>query len=132
MYLVFQGIIFCFIFLLYLLYSISFVFLMFCIIFSFCFIFVYYAIIFTIFLFAGLLTNNQSFFICLFSGGGYAHSIWKFLDQGSNPCHSSNLSHSSDNSGSLTCQDIRELPSFISNIYICTQKFSFMYHFNCI
>ena len=28
---------------------------------------------------------------------------WKFPGQGSNPCHSSNQSHSSDNAGSLTC-----------------------------
>ena len=29
-------------------------------------------------------------------------SMWKFLGEGSSPCHSSNLSHSSDNVGSLT------------------------------
>ena len=32
---------------------------------------------------------------------GYTHSAQKFLGQGSNPCHSSDLSHSCGNAGSL-------------------------------
>ena len=32
-----------------------------------------------------------------------AHGMQKFLSQGSNPCHSINLSHNNDNAGSLTC-----------------------------
>ena len=32
---------------------------------------------------------------------GHAHSVWKFPDWGANPHHSSDLSHSSDNAGSL-------------------------------
>ena len=35
-------------------------------------------------------------------GGGHTYGIWKFLDQGSNPYHSSNPSHNSDKAGSST------------------------------
>ena len=45
-------------------------------------------------------------FVCLFFG--HLCGIWEFLGQGSNLCHSGNLSHNSDNSGSLTCCTIRE------------------------
>ena len=41
---------------------------------------------------------------------GHAHGMWKFLGQGSNPCHSSNLNHCSDITPSLTCCATRELP----------------------
>ena len=41
------------------------------------------------------------------------HSIWKFLVQGLNLLHSSDLSHFSDNTGSLTCCAARELLDFI-------------------
>ena len=34
---------------------------------------------------------------------------WKFPGKGLNPCHSSDLSHCSDNTGSLTCCTTREL-----------------------
>ena len=34
---------------------------------------------------------------------GYAHGMQKSWGQGLNPCHSSDLSHNSDNTGSLTC-----------------------------
>ena len=40
---------------------------------------------------------------------GRAHGTWKFWGQGSNLCHCSNLSHSSDNAESLTCWATREL-----------------------
>ena len=40
---------------------------------------------------------------------GPAWSMWKFLGQGSNPCHSSDLSHCSDNARSLICCSTREL-----------------------
>ena len=46
--------------------------------------------------------------------------MWKFPGQGSNPCHSSEPSHCSDNVGSLICCNTRELlfinlflPSFL-------------------
>ena len=39
------------------------------------------------------------YFILFFD---YAYCMWKFLGQGSNPCHSSNLSCCSDHTGSLT------------------------------
>ena len=55
------------------------------------------------------------FFFFLF---GHASSIWKFLGQVLNPCHSSDLNHCSDYTGSLTCYATRELllPSFLSNL----------------
>lgn len=33
---------------------------------------------------------------------GHSCGMWKFPDEGSNPCHSMNLSQSSDNTGTLT------------------------------
>ena len=39
---------------------------------------------------------------------GYTQGMQKFLGQGSNLCHSSDLSHSSDNAGSLTHEVIKE------------------------
>ena len=33
---------------------------------------------------------------------GHTHSMWKFSGQGWNPCHSSDPSHCSDNTRSLT------------------------------
>ena len=40
----------------------------------------------------------------------YTHDMRKFPGQGSNLHNSSDLSHSSDNPGSLTCSATRELP----------------------
>ena len=44
----------------------------------------------------------------------FAHTccMRKFLGQGWKPCHSSDLIHSSDNNGSLTCWTTRELHYF--------------------
>ena len=42
--------------------------------------------------------------------GCCAHGMRKFPGQGLNPHHSSDLSHKSDNTGSLTCCATRELP----------------------
>ena len=42
-------------------------------------------------------------------GEGHGQGMWKFLSQGSNPCHSCNPSHSSDNGGSLTHCTTKEL-----------------------
>ena len=41
-------------------------------------------------------------------------------DQGSNPCHSSNLSHCSDNTKSLACWDTRELLCMIFRVSLST------------
>ena len=41
--------------------------------------------------------------IIFFLFPGYTLSMQKFLGQGLNLCQSSDLSHSSDNTGSLTC-----------------------------
>ena len=52
-------------------------------------------------------------FIC-FVCFGLPHSMWKFLDQGWNPCYSSNLSHSNDNARSLTHCATWELIVYVS------------------
>ena len=46
--------------------------------------------------------------------------MWKFQDQGSNPLHSSNSSHSSDNTGPLTCSAPGELLHFY--FLLCLQQ----------
>ena len=43
---------------------------------------------------------------------GHARSMRKFLGQGSNPCHSSNQSHSTDNNRFLTCGILRRFLNF--------------------
>ena len=53
-----------------------------------------------------------------FGGGGCIHGMWKFQDQGSNSCHSSSQSHSSDNAGSLTHWATRELLTLWSCFYV--------------
>ena len=45
---------------------------------------------------------NFLFKIYLKNLGGHGLRMWKFLGQGLNPCHNSNLSHCSDNARSLT------------------------------
>ena len=54
-------------------------------------------------------------FVCLF---GHAHDMWRLSGQESNPGHICNLSHSSDNTGSLTHWATRnssqEFPSWCS------------------
>ena len=47
--------------------------------------------------------------VCVFVCFGYTCSMWKFLVQGLNPCHSSDLNHCTDNTGSLTHGATREL-----------------------
>ena len=44
----------------------------------------------------------------IYSFGG-CHTMWKFQGPAVNPCHTSDLSHSSGNNGSLTCWATREL-----------------------
>ena len=43
-------------------------------------------------------------------GGCCTHGVWKFLGQGSNPCHSCDLCHSHDNTRSLTRCATGKLP----------------------
>ena len=56
--------------------------------------------------------------LCLFSVSFsffvHAHSMWKFLGQGSNPHHSSNPSRCNDNARSLTHCTKREFPFYHS------------------
>ena len=61
----------------------------------------------------------SSFSLSLFLGVGgvYAWGRWKLLGQGSNPCHSSNLSCCSDNARSLTSCTTREF-FFLSFLFI--------------
>ena len=49
---------------------------------------------------------------------GHARNIWKFPSQESNPRHSSNQSHSSDNAKSLTCRATRELVELYFKIHL--------------
>ena len=44
-----------------------------------------------------------------FWGGGCTCSMWKFPGQGLNPCLYGDLSHCSDNTGSLMCCSTKEL-----------------------
>ena len=46
---------------------------------------------------------GSSFLFYFLNFFGCTHSMWKFLDQGLDPCHSSNLNHCIDNAESLTC-----------------------------
>ena len=61
---------------------------------------------------------SLSLFFCHICG------IWKFLGQGLNPNHSSNLNCYSDNAGSLTCFTTRELLniSFVLLLNYCVVK----------
>ena len=49
---------------------------------------------------------------------GSAYSTQKFLGQGSNPCHSSNLRHSSDNTRSLTIWATRAFQAMFSECFL--------------
>ena len=60
--------------------------------------------------------NKLTCVICYFFG--CIHGIWKFLDQGSNPYHGSDLSCCSDNAGFLTHYATRELPLSYFRFYI--------------
>ena len=51
-------------------------------------------------------------------GRGCTHSMWKFLGQEMNLCHSSNLSHHNDNIESLTDCATREL----MKLYFCVSS----------
>ena len=51
----------------------------------------------------------------------------KFLGQGSNLCHSSGLSHSSDSTGCLTCSATRDLTNY-SNLSLSPLPFPFGNH----
>ena len=62
------------------------------------------------FLSTSLLLPWLVFFFFFF---GCICSMWKFLGQGLNPCHSCSPSYSSVNSGSLTSCSTRELLSFV-------------------
>ena len=55
----------------------------------------------------------KSGFLPFFLFFGCTHGTWKFLGQGSNLCHSSDLSCPSDNAGSSTCCTTRELLGFL-------------------
>lgn len=55
--------------------------------------------------------SSSHFFPSFLGGGGRAHSIWKFLGQGSSLRHSSIWSCCGDNVGSLTHRN-RETPRF--------------------
>ena len=56
--------------------------------------------------------EERSFLFFIF---GCACSMWQFLGQGWNWCHSCDLNHISDNAGSLTCCTTRELQEHYSS-----------------
>ena len=79
----------------------------------------------SIYIFHNLLIYEQtislyfrSFFFFFFPFCGQAHSMYKFLCHVSKPCHSSNLSYCSDNTGSLTHWATRELLAFLKGTYL--------------
>lgn len=49
----------------------------------------------------GLESFGGVVFVGFFGGGGHTYGIQKFWSQGSDPCHSSNLTRNSDNARSL-------------------------------
>jgi len=53
---------------------------------------------------------------------GHVCGMWKFPGQGLNLCHSSDLSYSSDNTGSLTHLAIGEHLYSTFDAYVITQK----------
>ena len=55
-----------------------------------------------------LMTESPSHFLCC------THDMWTFPGQGSNPRHSSDLSHGSDDTGPLTRRAVESLPDFNS------------------
>ena len=59
---------------------------------------------------------------------GQALSMWKFLGQGLNPCHSSDLNPCSDNAGSLTHCAARELLSPPLCIYCMDSQIFILFH----
>ena len=62
------------------------------------------------------------FFFFFFEGGCHDLSIWRFLGQGSDSCHSNNQSPCRDNARSLTHCSTREIPSPICLMF--TKMFS--------
>ena len=71
------------------------------------------------------------FFVCvvvIVAVLGCTHSLWKFPGQGLNTCHSSDLSHSSDNTRSLTHWAIRErlAACFVVCLFCCFVSYIFM------
>ena len=78
-----------------------------------------------------LLSSHCSFNFHSFSFSACSCGMWTFLDQGWNLRHSRDLSHSSDNAGSLTCCTTRELLFFFFPFFLVenTQKTSSLNHF---
>ena len=61
-------------------------------------------------------------FVCFFVCFGCACGMHKFLGQGLNLCHSSDLSHCSNSAGSLTHWTTRELPEYYSSMVSDSQS----------
>ena len=56
-----------------------------------------------------LMLKNMKITVVVLVGFGFAQNMWKFPGQGLNPCCSSHMSHSSDNTRFLTCCTTGEL-----------------------
>ena len=66
--------------------------------------------------------DSKIVILFLFFFFGCSHSMWKFSGQGSNLCHSSDLSSCYDNARSLACCATRELPQIIIPVGVCYKK----------
>ena len=60
--------------------------------------------------------RQVGFLFSFLVGGYYDHGMFKFPNQGSNLCQSSEPSHCSDDARSLTCYTTRELLVFFKKI----------------
>lgn len=61
--------------------------------------------------------SDISYCFLVFFSFGHIRGMWKFLDQGSNPHHGSNLSPCTDDAGSLTHYATRDLCKFNFNVF---------------
>lgn len=71
----------------------------------------------------------SSTFFFFFFNFGWAYGMRKFLGQGLNPQHSSDMSQSSDNAGPLTRYTARELLFLVHHLkFFCTKGWSLLPH----
>ena len=71
---------------------------------------------------------RSSAYFSFFISYGHVYSMWQFLGQGLNLHHSSDLSHCSDNAGSLACcAQENSCPFF--NWVVCLEKKFFLKEF---
>ena len=64
-----------------------------------------------------IMISGSVLYVLCFGFFGHTQGMWKFLDQGLNPHHSSDSSCCNDNARSLTHCATRELPVYILNLW---------------